>query len=129
MRGGRLYVNGVAERADGPAVATPAPHASEPLPIFAWQHGIALQASRFGGAPSAPTLHAWGPLVMPPGTYFMLGDNRDDSVDSRFYGPVPRGNLRGTPMFVYYSYAQDRGVDYLRAVAEIRWRRLGTWIE
>jgi signal peptidase I len=58
----------------------------------------------------------------------MMGDNRDNSVDSRYYGPVPRENLRGTPTFVYYSYDPIDGLDYVRALTEIRWRRLGTWI-
>ena len=58
----------------------------------------------------------------------MLGDNRDSSVDSRFYGPVPRANLRGTPTFVYYSYDTAAGLDYFRAVTAIRWRRLGHWV-
>ena len=57
----------------------------------------------------------------------MMGDNRDNSVDSRYYGPVPRANLRGTPTFVYYSY--DPACDApLCRVTGIRWRRLGTWI-
>jgi signal peptidase I len=59
----------------------------------------------------------------------MLGDNRDSSIDSRFYGPVPRANIRGTPMFVYYSYDRQEGLDYFRAVTEIRWRRIGTLIK
>ena len=58
----------------------------------------------------------------------VMGDDRDDSVDSRCCGLVPRVNLRGTPMFVYYSYDPERGVDYARAVTAIRWRRLGVWI-
>jgi signal peptidase I len=128
MRGGRLYVNGVAEAPVAPADAAPGAFAREPLPIFGWQAEFAPRASRFGAAPAAPTLHDWGPLVVPPGTYFMLGDSRDNSVDSRFYGPVPRANLRGTTMFVYHSYAPDRGAAYVRAATEIRWRRLGTWV-
>jgi signal peptidase I len=43
-------------------------------------------------------------LVVPPGTYFALGDNRDNSYDSRFWGPVPAANLKGRPLFVYWSY-------------------------
>lgn len=67
------------------------------------------------------TLHNWGPLVVPAGFFFMMGDNRDNSVDSRYYGIVPRENMRGRPTFVYYSFDMDQGVDYFRAVTEIRW--------
>ncbi len=129
MRGGQLYVNGTAEPS-GPAHgdASAAAVAAQPLPIFRWQHRLEARGTRLGAPPPQPTLHDWGPLVVPAGAYFMMGDNRDDSVDSRFYGPVPRENLRGTPMFVYYSYEPEAGLDYFRAVTEIRWRRIGTWI-
>jgi signal peptidase I len=43
-------------------------------------------------------------LAVPAGTYFALGDNRDNSYDSRFWGPVPAANLKGRPLFVYWSY-------------------------
>jgi signal peptidase I len=45
-----------------------------------------------------------GELVVPPGSYFALGDNRDNSLDSRFWGFVPRENITGKPVFVYWSY-------------------------
>lgn len=133
MRGGRLYVNGVPEAPGAPHDAqagdvAAAGFVGQPLPILRWQHRIATSAGSLGPAPAAPTLHDWGPLVVPADSYFMLGDNRDDSVDSRFYGPVPRANLRGTPTFVYYSYDPETGPEYLRAATSIRWRRLGTWI-
>jgi len=43
-------------------------------------------------------------LVVPPDSYFAMGDNRDNSYDSRFWGFVPRANMIGRPMFVYWSF-------------------------
>ena len=45
-----------------------------------------------------------GELVVPPGYLFAMGDNRDDSSDSRYWGFVPRENIVGTPLVVYWSY-------------------------
>ncbi|HEY0796015.1 MAG TPA: signal peptidase I [Acidisarcina sp.] len=45
-----------------------------------------------------------GDLVVPPGQYFAMGDNRTNSADSRFWGFVPRENIVGRPMFVYWSF-------------------------
>jgi signal peptidase I len=45
------------------------------------------------------------PSRIPSDAYFAMGDNRDSSYDSRFWGPVPGGNLKGRALFVYWSYA------------------------
>ncbi len=42
-------------------------------------------------------------VVVPPGKYFAMGDNRTNSIDSRFWGFVPRGNIIGRPLLVYWS--------------------------
>jgi signal peptidase I len=42
--------------------------------------------------------------VVPPGYYFAMGDNRDSSLDSRYWGFVPRGNIIGKPLIIYWSY-------------------------
>jgi signal peptidase I len=49
--------------------------------------------------------HVWnGDLVVPPDSYFAMGDNRDNSLDSRYWGFVPRENIIGKPLLIFWSY-------------------------
>jgi signal peptidase I len=72
------------------------------------------------------------PFTVPPDSYFALGDNRDNSYDSRFWGPVPAPNLKGRAMFVYWSFPLEpsahRSVQELVSIAlnffrKTRWER------
>jgi signal peptidase I len=74
-----------------------------------------------------PTRMNWGPLVVPAGHYWLMGDNRDASLDSRFMGFIPRAEIRGKPLFIYYSYDPNDPGD-LKQVTAIRWSRMGRLI-
>jgi len=89
---------------------------------------VGLTSSRFGGAPAQPTHDNWGPFVVPAGHYFMMGDSRYNSKDSRYWSFVPRKNIRGKPMFVYYAYNADDSDRPLPFITDIRWGRIGHWI-
>ena len=65
------------------------------------------------------------PFTIPEGQYFMMGDSRDNSQDSRFWGTVPRSYIVGRPLYVYWSFnSQDpEGTNFFNY---IKWRRMGT---
>ena len=89
----------------------------------AWQVGYLLPSvDRDDYHPSRDN---WGPLVVPTGQYFVMGDNRDTSYDSRYWGFVDRRVIRGRPLFVYYSFDQSSPKP-ARFLTAIRWGRLGT---
>ena len=75
-------------------------------------------------------------IVVPPNNYFAMGDNRDQSLDSRYWGFVPRENIIGKPLLIYWSYdapterLQDTGISLthltdilLNFFGKTRWRR------
>jgi signal peptidase I len=129
MRKGVLYVDGMPQR-QGFGVLPPVDSSLglETNPDFDWQKSHGLRSSRFGATPDQPTHDNWGPLVIPAQHYFMMGDNRYNSKDSRYWGFVPRENVRGRPLFVYYSYNADDSDRPLPFITDIRWSRLGHWI-
>jgi signal peptidase I len=71
-----------------------------------------------------PSRDNWGPIAIPEGRYFMLGDNRDRSLDSRYWGLLERWRLEGRAVFTYFSYNKGsyRPFPWVR---EVRWDRIG----
>jgi signal peptidase I len=74
-----------------------------------------------------PERDNFGPITVPPDSYFMMGDNRDTSLDSRFWGFVHTRELTGTAQLIYWSWDIEAG-GYLARFATIRWDRIGTII-
>ena len=67
-----------------------------------------------------PDMRNWGPIVVPRDSVFILGDNRDESYDSRFLGGLGADRVRGRPLYVYFSTSRDANVGL-----SIRWNRIG----
>jgi signal peptidase I len=117
-----LYING--EAVDEPYVQHDG-SGDEVMPWMEWQRDYV--APGIDPVGYRPTRDTWGPLVVPPDRYFMLGDNRDSSLDSRYWGLLERWRLEGRAVFIYFSYnkGSDRPFSFLR---EIRADRIGNSI-
>ena len=64
----------------------------------------------------------YGPITVPADQYFMMGDNRDNSEDSRYWGFMPRSYVKGQALFIYYSLDDKEPLTHL--VKATRWERL-----
>jgi signal peptidase I len=120
MRDKHLFRNG--ERQEEPYVKWEDPSGDQEDPSMNWQRDYLAP----GVDPSTyhPTRDNWGPIVVPDGYYFMMGDNRDDSLDSRYWGLVDRWRLEGRVMFLYFSY-DSQSLEPFAFLREIRWNRIG----
>jgi signal peptidase I len=101
-------------------------------------NGLPL-AEPYRNGPPNPSEN-YGPVTVPAKSYFVLGDNREDSLDSRSWGYVPEANILGTPVVIYMSVeapddawqpgqTRERFYAYLNALLHprlVRWHRLFT---
>lgn len=137
LRNGIVYLNGVAQ--NEPEITM-----SSSSPYDAYVNDFpSVNPSKEPGVTAVwsvmlPTYIHDGDLVVPPGKYFAMGDNRNNSLDSRYWGFVPRENIIGRPLFVYWSIVMpESGVDeaplaeragstlheFTHFFDETRWRR------
>lgn len=120
MRDKVLYLNGVA--LEEPYVRHSDPGGDAVHPAMRWQARFLRDRTRPGRY--RPSRDNWGPIVVPPDRYFVLGDNRDNSEDSRYWGFVPREAIKGRPWVVYYS-AEPDALEHRDWFRHVRWWRIG----
>lgn len=108
LRNGIVYLNGVAQNE---------PEAGKPVDDGNPEHAYNPYRDDFPSVPPGPmdeVTASWaldlpnhiqdGDLVVPPGKVFAMGDNRTESLDGRYWGFVPKENILGRPLFVYWSF-------------------------
>ena len=120
---GIVYINGVAQ---------PQPKASKELPSNPGEGVFLDEFPSIAPAQDASSAEEWavdapnhivnGDLVVPAEKYFMMGDNRHNSLDSRYWGFVPRENIIGRPLFNYWSLkTTEQDYDQTGIAKNIAW--------
>ena len=109
VRHKRVYVNGRVLDEPYAYYLEPPPPAPEELEKVNDRQGL-----------SADPRENYGPVTVPPKHYFVMGDNRDNSQDSRYWGFMPRDYVKGRALVIYWSYGAETG----NVITGTRWGRL-----
>ena len=119
MIDGALFLNG--QKQIEPYARHDFPDGDGMHPWMEWQTNFVT--SDVDKSTYRPTRDNWGPIVVPENRFFLLGDNRDESLDSRFWGFLDPARVKGKAAVVYYSYERDslRPFPWLQG----RWDRIG----
>ncbi len=108
VRDKKVYVNGT-------ALDEPYAHYLQPV----------TTPSEFHEVTSFDVRERYGPVTVPPNQFFVMGDNRDNSQASRYWGFLPRENVKGKALLIYWSYEAERG-DYQDESAGATLKGLGS---
>jgi signal peptidase I len=82
-----------------------------------------LEPPSTDGPPKVDDLREeYGPITVPPDQYFMMGDNRDNSQDSRYWGFMPKSYIKGEALFIYYSFDENQPASHV--FSGIAWNRI-----
>ena len=123
LRDGVVYINGIAQ---------PQPRDGKDIPANPSEKVFLDEFPTIPPAMDASATEEWavdspnhianGDLIVPPGKYFMMGDNRHNSLDSRYWGFVPRENIVGRPMFNYWSFlSSEDQLEQTGIAANLAW--------
>ncbi len=88
-----------------------------------FRNGVLLEETyvqHVDSSKTVPRRDNFGPVMVPENKYFVMGDNRDESYDSRFWGFVERKTIAGKAFILYWSWA---------SLTDIRWERIGQLVE
>ena len=88
-------------------------------------HFLIPPSTDFQEVTSSDVRENYGPVTVPPGQYFVMGDNRDNSEDSRYWGFLPKNNVKGKALVIYWSYESGRE-DYVDEGYVASAKRLGS---
>jgi len=123
LRDGVVYINGIAQPQPRDGKDIPAnPSEKVFLDEFPTVPPAMDASATEEWAVDSPSHIANGDLIVPSGKYFMMGDNRHNSLDSRYWGFVPRENIVGRPMFNYWSFlSSEDQLEQTGIAANLAW--------
>ncbi len=103
-----VFVNGQSQKENYTSFADPSVYPAPKMFPTSEQYQRAWEAGTFANLSSDAVRDNFGPVLVPAGHYFCMGDNRDRSFDSRFWGPLPDKLLKGRALFLYWPITRVR---------------------